>query len=127
MSVPATEPGSNKQRSLAFRNEVLLYLLRQGLSQADTRPEGRGLSEHERWANDTGDIVGLSWAIGVRNQRDLDLGTAMAEIEREADRAGKELFASIQRRKGHPIESAYVTMPLSAFVAVLHASVTPHA
>lgn len=110
---------SNKQRSIAYRNDVLLYLISEGFSEATTRPELRGLTETERQKRDTGDIVGLPWTIAVRNQQVLDLGTALTQVEGEAERAGSELYCSIQRRSRHPIESSYVTMSLSVFAAVL--------
>lgn len=124
---PAHEPRggrSNKQRTIAYRNDVLLYLISEGLTEATTRPELRGLTEAERQERDTGDIIGLPWTIAVRNQHGLDLSTAMTEVQGEALRAGSELFCSIQRRSRHPIESSYVTMPLSVFVSVMRMTPT---
>lgn len=127
MSHGTTERGgrSNKQRSISYRNEVLLYLHGEGLAAAAVRPELRGLTERERQQRDIGDIVGLPWTIATRNQRGLDLSSALTEVEGEAAQAGKELFASIQRRQGYPIESSYVTMPLSVFVSVLRQTPDP--
>lgn len=121
MSATVAERGgrSNKQRSIAYRNDVLLYLKDEGFPEATIRPELRGLTESERQERDTGDIVGLPWTIAVRNQHGLDLSSAMTEVEREAEQAGTDLFASVQRRPRHPIEASYVTMPLAVFVAVL--------
>ena len=112
---------SNRSRNLAFRNEVILFLRDCGHTTADSRSETKGLPFAERQARDTGDIVGLPWVLGVRCQQVIDLSGSIDEAATEAERAAVGEYASIQRRKGHPTEDAYVTMPLKVFSRVLHA------
>ena len=69
-----------------------------------------------------GDIVGLPWTLGVRCQQTIDLSGAQDQVKVEAQRAGSELFASIQQRRGRSIAESYVTMPLSTFLTVLRAA-----
>jgi hypothetical protein len=112
---------ANKAQSLAYRNAVILYLHAAGFPKADSRPEMKGLTFKEREANDVGDIVGLPWTLGVRNHQTIDLSGAQDQVKAEAQRAGSDLFASIQQRRGRSIAESYVTMPLSTFLTVLRA------
>jgi len=110
---------SNRHRAAAFRNEVLLYLLRCGFSSARQAPQSYGLPLSERLRRNHGDIIGLPWTLGVRNQQTIDLSTAQNEVRMEAANAETPMYASIQARRNHDIEESYVTMPLSVFVKVL--------
>jgi hypothetical protein len=113
---------ANRARSLHYRNAVILYLHAAGLTSADTRPELKGLTAKEREANDVGDIVGLPWTLGVRCQQTIDLSGAQDQVLAEAKRAGSDLYASIQQRRGRSIAESYVTMPLLTFLTVLRAA-----
>jgi len=113
-------PLSNRSRSDAFRNEVILFLRDAGFPLAHRPDPRRGASKSTRIAQDKGDIIGLPyWTVAVRAQQCLDLSGAADEVATEARRAGRSLYASIQRRRGHVIEESYVTMPLRCFVRVL--------
>jgi len=47
------------------------------------------------------------------------LAVAADEVRREALAEGNDIFVSIQARRGHPVEDAYATMPLSVLLKLL--------
>jgi hypothetical protein len=111
---------SNRSRSHHLTNEVIIYLRDAGFGLAHRRAERLRLPEAVRIAANHGDVMGIpGWTIAVRAHQNLDLSGSATEVAQEAARAGRELYVSIQPRKGHPLDEAYATMPLHVFVKVL--------
>lgn len=110
---------SNKGRSYAFRNEVLLYLHDVGFGSATSRRELKGLSSEDRIAADQGEILGLPWTIGVHASESLNLSGDLDRVSRQAATAGRDIFACISKRRGRRLEESYVTLPLETFARVL--------
>ena len=65
------------------------------------------------------DITGLPFALAVRCTATLDLSGALNEAKAWAEASGTTAYAAIHRRKGYPVDSAYVTLPLCLFADVL--------
>ena len=109
---------SNRWRTQAFRDQIVLYLKNHGFHQAqgNDRPETEKLSEAIRGRSD---ILGLSWALSVRRRQTIDLSGSLVQAGLRALSAGQPLYAAIHHRRGGTIKDAYVTMPLEVFLHVL--------
>lgn len=115
---------SNRARTFAFRDELLLYLHEEGFPEATQRPALRGLAFAQRAKADPADIVGLGWSLTVRRQQTIDLSDALDSAKLKAAWAGKKLYAAVHYRKAHGVGESYVTMPVSVFIEVLRATPT---
>lgn len=112
-------PASNKARTLAFRDELVLFLRENGFDEVSRRPELATSKLSDRLRNDPGDILGLPWALAVRRQHQIDLSESVLMAAGKALTAGTRLYATIHHRRDAGIDQSYVTMPLSVFMRVL--------
>jgi len=111
VSDTGTEPRSgNRWRAIAFRDSVLAFLHESGVHAAHR--SGTGF-------DDDASIAGLPWTVHAHRQRTLSLSLSQDHAAARAAEAGSELYASVHYRKSHPVELAYVTMPLDVFATVL--------
>jgi len=111
---------SNRSRSHHLTNEVIIYFRDAGFGLAHRRAEKHYVTEAVRISRDTGDVLGIpEWTIAVRAHQNLDMSGSATEVAQEAARAGRELYVSIQPRKGHPLDEAYCTLPLHVFAKLL--------
>lgn len=107
---------SNKGRSYAFRNDVLLLLHEHGFRSATKPGEPRGLSPNDKVR---GDILGLPVTTAVRCSKTLDLSNSLNEAQREAEAEGNDVFVSILARRSHPVEESFVVTSLDVWLSVL--------
>jgi hypothetical protein len=111
---------SNKGRTYAYRNEVLLALIGAGFVSATRPAELRTEPDRSRH----GDICGVTAGgypvtIAVRNQRDLALAEAAEEVKAEAKAEGSDVYVSVHSRRGRPVEESYCVLPLSVLLRLL--------
>jgi hypothetical protein len=105
---------SNRAAGMQFKNEVILYLHRQGLADAfDPTASKRLLSEALADKNTHTDIAGVPpWMIDVRTGLVRDISTALSDAADGARALGTDWFVTIQNRRGYPIADAYAVIPL---------------
>jgi hypothetical protein len=118
-------PWSNKGRTLAFRDEVVLYLQHEGFEHVTRRRDLSRAKLSEILREDAGDIIGLPWALSVHRKKTIDLSDALENAEFQAHTARTKLYATVHHRRGAGVASAYVTMPMSVFVEVLRSTLDP--
>lgn len=109
---------SNRLRTLAFRDELVLYLRDQGFD-VTRRPDLATSKLSDRLRNDPGDILGLPWALCVRRLATIDLSESVLMAKAKALTAGTVLYAAVHHRRDAGIDQAYVTMPMSVWLSVL--------
>lgn len=107
---------SNKGAAYAFANEVALAHVEAGFASVRRPGEPKGLDPAARVR---GDLLGLPLTTGVRNQVTLDLPSAIREVQAEARAEGHAVYVSIQRRRGCPVEDAFVTTDLRTWLLLL--------
>jgi hypothetical protein len=103
---------SNRDVGIRFRNEVLLYLIGQGITHASDPFEGKRLSELVGDVSANTDIAGLGWAVDVRTGRGVELSTGLEDARRGAAASGTDFYVTIQGRRGHPLSDSYCVIPL---------------
>lgn len=102
-----------RRKGSAFENEIVRYLRENGHPFAE-RAYGAGRPD------DRGDIDGLpGWVLEAKCHKSLDLAGWANEAEAEAANARAPWWAVIAKRRGKPVDSAYVVMPLSQFARLL--------
>lgn len=115
---------SNRQVGLRFRNEVLVYLLQQGVVGARDAFAPNRLSDMIGGESAYTDIAGIDpWVIDVRTAQTFDLSTSLNDAKRGAARAGTEWFVSIQSRRNHAIADSYCLLPLHLMTRILKGEV----
>ena len=103
---------------MEFRDKVLLAFHTRGFYSAREAPGFRGVDPADR--RPRGDVAGIPhWTIATRNQRSLDLATAMAEVAAEARSENNEYYVSVHSKPGFGPADAYCVMPLKVFLSVL--------
>lgn len=108
---------SNKGASYRFRSDVRLFLLAKGLDARAARE--LKVSERLRGAH-PGHILGMEpWVITTHSRQEIDLSTDMNALKSDAFLAKSEWYATVNRRKSHDVDDAYVTMPLFVFARIL--------
>jgi len=111
------KPG--KAGTVAFRNDLLLFLRDAGFSSAAKPAEPPGLTVMQQVARETGVIDGLPWTLSAHRQQNLDLSGAQDAVRARAEAEHSELWATIHHRKNHSLDQAYVVMPVVVFARVL--------
>ncbi len=107
---------SNKGQAYAFRSEVLLLLHEHGFHGARKPDEPKGVPAAQKVH---GDIVGLPFTIAVRSSATLDLSGSLTEARREAQAEDTDVYVSVHKRRGHPVEDSYVVTDLATWARVL--------
>jgi hypothetical protein len=105
---------SNKGTAYQFRNEVLLLLHERGFSTAVRVGEHRGQPKPVH-----GDIVGLPTTTAIRSGVSMDLAGAVQEAQREAEAEEHDVYVSVHKRRGHPVEDSFVVTTLDVWTRVL--------
>jgi len=109
---------SNKGQGYAFRDDVLLCLHEHGFHTAARPGERHGVPLEQRQPR--GDIVNLPITLAVKSGTDeLKLSGALVEAQSEARAEGKDVFATIHRRRGHGVESSFVVTDMTTFLRLL--------
>jgi hypothetical protein len=104
---------SLKGENYAFRDQVVLLHHDRGLTSARRAGEPRNQQQPR------GDVLGLPVTVAVRNAVTIDLSGALREAQAEAEAEGHDVYVSVQRRHGQPVEQSFVTMPLDVWLTVL--------
>lgn len=109
---------SNKGTAYQFRNDVLLLLHDSGFTAATKPSEPKGVEPSEK--RPRGDVVGMPVTLACRSgSTKLDLSGALNEVQREAHAEGHDVYASVHKRRGHPVEQAFVVTDLTTWLRVL--------
>lgn len=108
--------GSNRARTLTYRDQVARYL-----RTAHGLTAGRPLLPEDGSARDRGEIDGVpGWSLLCARQKALDLPAAVTRAEDHADRYGNPRSAAVVHRPRRPTEAAYVVMSLSQFAELIN-------
>ncbi len=110
---PLPDNASNRWRTMAFRDALLVEMHAAGLTDA-SRPPSAG----SPW-RDSGTILGLPFHLTTHRQATIELGPALDAAEVAAREAGTDLWATVHHRRGHALMDAYVTVPLRVFVTLV--------
>lgn len=96
-----------------FETEIVKFLQSHGFPFAE-RAYGAGRPD------DRGDIDGIpGWVLEAKCHKSLDLAGWANEAEAEAANARAPWWAVIAKRRGKPVEMAYVVMSLRQFAELL--------
>ena len=120
-STNAKAVASNRSRSLEFRQLIAAVLRGEGITAAQPKPLIWSMADAFTEGLEQGDIHGLpgGWLLNVRFGDGYALSETLDAAEVDARNDGKTRAAIVTRRNGFPPESAFVTMALSTFAAVL--------
>jgi Holliday junction resolvase len=102
----------SKAKGSQFERDVVAYLKSKGWRVS--RAYGAGAQR------DVGDVYGL-WrtVVECKNEKRIDLGGYMKELQVEMANAEAELGAVIVKRRNKPTADAYVVMPMHLWVQAL--------
>jgi hypothetical protein len=117
MSEP--DPWSNRGRTLAFRDEIVLYLQHEGFEHVTRRRDLSHAKLSQILREDPGDVLGLPWALSIRRQKTIDLSDSLLMARCKASTGRTKFYAAVHHRRDAGVADAYVTMPMAVFVEVL--------
>lgn len=100
----------NGRKGAKFELDVRDYLRDQGL------PAHR---LHKGGVKDEGDLTVAGWTLQLKNTKHIDLAGALKEAAAQAERSGATRYASVHKKRNHPIAQSYVVMPLEMFLRVV--------
>ena len=101
----------NKAKGTAFESDVAKMLQSWGFDAWRMAQTG---------AEDQGDIGGLKdWAFEVRNRAKLDLAKNVDDANDRARCKGSRYGVTVMKRRGRPVEDAYVAMDMQTFCHLL--------
>jgi hypothetical protein len=102
-----------RRKGSAFENEIVRFLRSHGFPFAE-RAYGAGRPD------DRGDIDGVpGFVLEAKCHKSMDLAGWANEAAAEAQNARCSWWAVIAKRRGKPVEDAYVVMPLAQFARLL--------
>ena len=108
----------SRDKGTRFESEVVDYLKERGFPHA----ERRALGGHR----DRGDIAGVpGWMLECKAEQRIDWAGYADEVRRQQEHAGTPNGAAVIKRRGHPVERAYVQLDLATFVRLVDESTDP--
>lgn len=116
---------SNRQAHSLFRNEVVLYLVEQGVDAARLPlVSNRRLSEMLYSPEIRTDIGGLDpWIIDVSSSVGTDFSTALNETKAAAEVVSSDWYVCIFNRFGYSTAESYAILPLHIMARILSGEV----
>lgn len=100
------------KRGPKFEADVVRFLREDGWDKAERRVMGG--------RNDAGDIAGIpNVCLEVKNTSAIEIGRAVAELEKEQKNAQADFGAVVFKRRSKPTEAAYVVTSLAQYSRML--------